>query len=172
MNRRHLALFLSGYAALVLIAPLGYVLPTFVPLPDLVLLVTLYLAVAVKGSPSAGLACAVGLGYLADLFSGAPRGLYSLTLGITYFVVRGLSARLYLRGKLSQMLVAGVVSLGTSLILVGLEVALNPHATWAMLHPAPGSALATAVVAPPVFWLLWNLDRKMAPEISFEGVFR
>ena len=78
----------------------------------------------------------LGLGYLADLFSGAPRGLFSLTLGICYFVVRGLSTRLYLRGKLSQMAVAFVVSLATSVLLVGLEVALSRHATWAMLHPA------------------------------------
>jgi hypothetical protein len=70
------------------------------------------------------------------------------------------------------MLVAGIVSLATSALLIGLEVALNPHATWAMLHPAPGSALATALVAPLMFWLLWNVDRKMAPEVSFEGVFR
>jgi len=172
MNRRHVALFLAGYASLVLVAPLGYLMPAVLPLPDLVLLVVLYLAVAVKGSPSAGLACAVGLGYLADLFSGAPRGLYSLTLGICYFVVRGLSARLYLRGKLSQMLVSGIVSLATSTLLVGLEVALNPHATWAMLSPAPKTALATALVSPVVLWLLWTLDRKMAPEVSFEGVFR
>lgn len=165
-------LFLMGYAMLLMVAPMGYLMPVEIPMPDLALLVILYLALAVKGSPSAGAACAVGLGYLSDLFSGAPRGLYSLTFVLCYFVVRGLSARLYLRGKLSQMLASFIASLATSVLLVGLEVVLSRHATWAMIHPALGSALVTGLVAPFMFWLLWSIDKKLAPEITYEGVFR
>lgn len=172
MNRRHIVLFAEGYLGLVLLAPLRHLLPWDVPFPDLVLLAVLYAALAVKGSFAAGAAVAVGLGYLSDLFTGAPKGLYSLTLGICYFSVRGMSAQLYVRGKLSQVFVAFLVSMGTGVMQVVLTVVLGEYSLIPLLKAAFGTAVATGLVSPVVFWVLWSMDRKVAPEVIFEGFFR
>jgi rod shape-determining protein MreD len=172
MNRRHVVLFLAGYAGLVLLAPLRHLLPWDVPFPDLVLLVVLYAALALKGSTAAGAAVAVGLGYLSDLFTGAPKGLYSLSLGVCYFAVRGMSARLYVRGKLAQAFVAFVVCMATGIMQVALTVVLGQYSFIPLFKLALGTALATGVCAPAVFWALWSLDRKVAPEVTFEGIFK
>ncbi|MCD6498151.1 MAG: rod shape-determining protein MreD [Deltaproteobacteria bacterium] len=172
MNRRHVALFLAGYVSLLILTPIRQLISYPIPFPDVVLLVVIYLALAVKGSPSAGVAVAVALGYMADLFSGAPKGVYSLSLGVCYFAVRGLSARLYFRGKLSQAIVALLVSVVTALMQIGLVALLGPYSFWTLLTAALATAVATAIVAPPVFWILIRLDRRVAPEIVLEGLAR
>lgn len=172
MNRRHVVLLAEGYAGLVLLAPLRQLLPWDVPFPDIILLAVVYTALAVKGSFAAGAAVAVGLGYLLDLFTGAPKGLYSLTLGVCYFAVRGLSANLYVRGKLSQVFVAFAVSLATGVVQVFLTVVLGEYSFIPLFKSALGTATATAVCAPLFFWIFWSTDRKVAPEVTFEGIFR
>lgn len=172
MNRRHVVLFTEGYLGLVLLAPLNHLLPWKIPFPDLVLLTVLYTALAVKGSFAAGAAVAVGLGYLADLFTGAPKGLYSLTLGICYFTLRSMSARLYVRGKFSQVMVAFFVAMGVGIVQVIMTAFIGEYSFFPLLKSAFGCAVATALCSPFVFWVLWSMDRKVAPEIIFEGFFR
>ena len=172
MNRRHLALLAFGYLGVVLLTPLRQLVPQVVPFPDLGLLVVLYAAAVVKGSPSAGAAVAVGLGYVADLAAGAPKGLSSLTFGAAYFLLRALGARVYLGRTASQLLTSFLLAaaVGTSQAL--LLAATAPYGLWFLWKASLATAAATAAVAPVVLGLLRRLDRRVAPEVILEGGLR
>ena len=53
-------MLLVGFLTMVVLAPIGRVLPSWLPLPSIPVLVTLYLALGIRGSHSAGAACASG----------------------------------------------------------------------------------------------------------------
>ena len=169
---RLLAMFGAAYLTMILLSPLGRLLPPWLPLPSVPVLATLYLALGVRGSPSAGAACAAAIGYVTDLLAGAPKGTYILALLIVYFTVRGLSSRLYVQGRLSQVGVAFAASLLCSLLAVAIHVALPPRGSWSALSAAPAVAAMTAAIAAPFFYFLWRIDRRVAREAAAEGVFR
>jgi rod shape-determining protein MreD len=169
---RLMAMLLAGFLTMVVLAPIGRVLPSWLPLPSIPVLVTLYLALGVRGSHSAGAACAAALGYVTDLLAGAPKGTYILALLIVYFTVRGLSSRLYVQGRLSQIGVSFAASLFAAALAVSIHVALPPRGAWSALRLAPAEAAMTAALAAPYFYLLWRLDRRVAREAATEGVFR
>ena len=172
MNRRHAALFLAGYLALVLLTPLRQLVPPEIPFPSVGILVVLYVAVVLRGSPSAGAAVAVALGYVADLAEGAPKGLSSLTFGGAYFVLRAMSGRIYLGRAASQVLTSLLLALGVGLAQSALLTATAPYGLWFLVREAFWTALATASVAPIAIGLLRRLDRRVAPEVILEGGLR
>jgi len=181
MSRR-LILLLATYLCLVVLAPLwhaaaaglGRLQPwaANLPLPNLAVLGTLYLALGVRGSPSGSAAAVAALGYLMDLLTGAPKGMHVLSLLLVYFLVRASSRRLYVHGRLSQMGLALVATLVHSTIGVALHVALPPRGEWSILAYAPVEAGVTAALAPLGFYLLWRLDRRVTRDMTSEGVFR
>lgn len=165
-------ILLAGFFTMVVLAPIGRVLPSWLPLPSIPVLVTLYLALGVRGSHASGAACAASLGYVTDLLAGAPKGTYILALLIVYFTVRGLSSRLYVQGRLSQIGVAFAASLFCAVLAVSIHVALPPRGSWSTLSLAPAEAAMTAALAAPYFYFLWRTDRRVAREAGTEGVFR
>lgn len=181
MSRR-LGLFAAGVLGVLLLAPLwravmeglAPLLPwaRHLPMPSLPVLVTLYLALGVRGSPSAGAAAAAGLGYVTDLLVGAPKGTYILGLLLVYFLIRAFSSRLYVQGRLSQIGVTFGATLFTGFVVVAIHVALPPRGSWSTLVQAPIEAGITAATAPLAFYLLWRLDRRLGREAAAEGVFR
>ncbi len=179
---RILGLCVSGYLGIIVLAPLWHAatralsawLPWLrnLPMPNLAVLVTLYLALAVRDKPSAGAAGAAAIGYLTDLLSGAPKGTHILSLLLVYFAIRGMSSRLYVRGRLSQIGVAFLAALFHAMTVVAIHVALPPRGQWSTLAYAPVEAGMTGAVAPLIFYLFWRLDRRLAREAATEGVFR
>ena len=172
MNRRHAALIVAGFLGLVLLTPLKELVGKDVPFPDVALLVILYTAAMVKGSWAAGGAVAVFVGYLADLFAGGPKGIYSLTFGLCFFGVKLLGARLSFRGKVAQILSTGLMALVTAVAQSAMAAAAGPYPFWMSLKRSLATVVVTALFAPVVFSLLHRLDRKMAPEIVLEGSLR
>lgn len=172
MNRRHVALTVAGFLGLVILTPLKELVGHDLPFPDFALIVVLYTASRVKGSWAAGGAVAVFVGYLADLFSGAPKGLYGLTLGLAYFGVRLLGTRMSFRGKLSQVLSTALVGLVACPAQAALAAAAGPYPFWGSIQSALATVVVTALVAPLGFSLLERLDRRMAPEIVLGGSLR
>jgi len=164
--------FVAGFLALALLAPIARLVPPPWPVPNVPVLITLYVALGVRGSPSAGAACAGTLGYVTDLLTGAPKGTHVLALLLLYFIVRGLSSRLFVQGRPAQMGTAFAATLASAFVVVAIHMALPPRGAWSTLILAPGEALMTAVVAPVAFALLWRLDRRVARESAGEGVFR
>lgn len=181
MSRR-LILLLATYLCVVVLSPLwhtatiglGRLQPwaANLPLPNLAVLATLYLALGVRSSPSTSAASVAVLGYLMDLLTGAPKGMHVLSLLLVYFLVRASSRRLYVQGRLTQMGIALVATLVHATIGVTLHVALPPHGEWSILAYAPVEAGITAAVAPLAFYLLWRLDRRVTRNLASEGVFR
>ncbi len=181
MSRR-LVLLLTTYLCVVILAPLwhaaaaglGQLQPwaANLPLPNLAVLATLYLALGVRGSPSTSAASVAVLGYLMDLLTGAPKGMHVLTLLLVYFLVLASSRRLYVQGRLTQMGIALVATGIHATIGVALHVALPPRGEWSILAYAPVEAGVTAAVAPLGFYLLWRLDRRVTRNMVSEGVFR
>ena len=179
---RRFGSFAAGYLGTILLAPLwralmeglsyGLSWARHLPMPSLAVLVTLYLALGVRGSPSAGAAAAGALGYVTDLLSGAPKGTHMLALLLVYFLIRAFSSRLYVQGRLSQIAVTFAATLFASLVVVAVHVALPPRGSWSTLVLAPIEAGVTAAFAPLAFSLLWRLDRRLAREVVAEGVFR
>ncbi|MDY0000130.1 MAG: rod shape-determining protein MreD [Polyangia bacterium] len=181
MTRRN-GIFAAGFLGTILLAPLwrslmegaalGMPWARHTPMPSLPVLATMYLALGVRGSPSAGAATAGALGYVTDLVSGAPRGTYMLALLIVYFLIRAFSSRLYVQGRLAQIAVSFAATLLTGIVVVAVHVALPPRGSWSTIGMAPIEAGVTAVTAPLVFSLLWRLDRRLARGVVAEGVFR
>lgn len=179
---RRLGLFAAGYLGMILLGPLwralmegiahGLPWARHLPMPSLAVLVTLYLALGVRGSPSAGAATCGALGYVTDLLSGAPRGTHMLALLLVYFLILAFSSRLYVQGRLSQIAVTFAATLFTGLVVVAVHVALPPRGSWSTLVQAPIEAGVTAALAPLVYSLLWRLDRRLTREGMTEGVFR
>lgn len=180
--RRQLGIFGVGFVGLILLAPLWRMLMSglalvwpwarHLPLPNLSVLVTLYLALGVRGSHSTGAATAAAMGYVTDLLTGAPKGTHILSLLVLYFLVRAFSSRLYVQGRLSQMGVTFAGTLLCSFLVVATHVALPPRGSWSTLTQAPIEAGITAALAPLAFFLLWRVDRRLAREAVAEGVFR
>lgn len=110
-----------------------------------------------------GLAVAVALGYVEDLHQGAPVGVLSLAFALTWLLLWWTAGRIAVRGWAMRALVSllAVVLLDaiTMLILLVLAdtFAIRGESLLAMLVGLRWHALATLLVAPPVWALLQRI---------------
>jgi rod shape-determining protein MreD len=93
--------------------------------PDIVLILTLYLAFSYP-MVSGGI-LAFFMGYLMDLFSGNPFGLYTFSRPFIFCVARLFKDRFYLEGFLSQFLFVFFLALIEGFLILILLKALNPN---------------------------------------------
>jgi rod shape-determining protein MreD len=152
---QNLAIVCLGFFFLVLQTTLATVIPTYAMGPNMVLPIALYLGISQEIQIVRGAITAFALGYLLDSFSGNPIGLQTFVIVSTFMVARGAGLRLFLRGALSQILMAFVMSLNAGVIALtlpaifeGLSPVSSYHQTLLMLL---GSALVTALLTPPIF---------------------
>jgi rod shape-determining protein MreD len=173
MNR-YTALFLFTFGVLLLEPLLLFAVPLFsFSVPELGLIAVIYCAHGVRGSLSNGAAVALGIGYLTDLYSGAPVGMHALVYVLVYFLVRATFGRILGRALWLQVLFGALPSGVAGLLVISIEQWLNPVAhSWAMLGRLPWQMLVTGLFAPPFFWVLWRVDRMASYEVSSEGVFK
>ena len=127
--------------------------------PDLMLVFTLGLGLHTGGS--FGLVLAFLCGFAVDALSGAPLGLFALLRGTACATTRALDGALYLRaGGPWAVFVIGYTL--ADLALMGLLLRwLAPEAALAwgdLALRAPGTALATGLVAAPLLALLRRID--------------
>jgi rod shape-determining protein MreD len=160
---RGLIFILVGYAALVVTGALMTVVPWHL-VPEVTLLVVLYLGLGGRGAPSGFVGVALVLGWLTDLFSGAPRGLHALSLGLLMIAARGVSNRLLVATRWQVLLVTWIAAIGHGALLILLASPLYEGELWRALRRVPLSTAVTALCAPLVFGLLTRLDRKLAPD--------
>jgi rod shape-determining protein MreD len=92
--------------------------------PDIVLILTLYLGLSYP-MVSGGI-FAFFLGYLMDLFSGNPFGLYTFSRPLIFCVAHFFKDRFYLEGFLSQFLFTFSSALIEGFLILILLTALNP----------------------------------------------
>ncbi len=154
--KRHGLLLLTGIVFLTVQATLFVYLPIQRIRPDIVLILIIHWGLILR--PVSGGLHVLFLGYLMDLFSGNPFGLYTFTRLLLFYLVQLFKSRFYLERILSQSLFVFLFALLEGLIILALLSALNP-APLRNLYPLfftlylPQSLL-TAIIAPVVFFLL------------------
>jgi len=161
---RAVAFLVAAYVTLIAIAALDMLLPVRSWVPEAVLLMVLYVGLTARGSAAGNVALALSLGYLLDLFSGAPRGLHALTYGVVMVVALGASSRLLVSSRWQQVVVAGLVSLGHGALLVALSSTMYDGEALQALRVLPLTALGTALAAPLAFALFRRLDKRLSPD--------
>lgn len=122
--------------------------------PSLVLPLVIYLGVHELSMPRGALIAFV-LGYLIDVFSGAPLGLFAFVLVSVWWLSRIAGVRLTAQTKLTQMTLAFIFALieaGIVLMLLAIFGA-DAHRPVELVGIAVPHALATAIFAPFVFAL-------------------
>jgi len=161
---RVLRLLTFGIVALFAQSTLLAFCPVRDPLPELVLVVVLFVATADVPVPW-GVALALAIGYLFDLLSGTPVGLHSLLFEILYLAGRWIQRRFFLAGVLFEVtLAAGAVWLAAAAV-VALRLLAQGHPPANLGSIALSTLLrsiGTGIVAPAVFWLgnRWAVGRK------------
>ncbi|HTO55717.1 MAG TPA: rod shape-determining protein MreD [Myxococcota bacterium] len=141
------------------------VLPTLVQ-PDLVLVYAL--ALGLRGGGVQGLVLAFGAGFIEDVLSASPPGLFALLCGTACAATRLLDRALYLRAAAPW---AGYVAIYTlaNFALVGAAqrmFAPGSEIAWSdLLARAPGAAITTALCAAP----LLHIFRRLLVEADRDG---
>lgn len=167
------AFILLGYALMVLVSALGALSPVRLPLPEIGLLVVLYLGLSARGPLPTHLGVALLLGYFTDVLGGAPRGLHALSLAVMMLVARGASSRLLVARRWQEVLVTLLASFGHGIFVAALiapqsggDGALAAAPIWTpgwgeRLAALPGPAIASALMAPLFFAVALRLDRRL-----------
>jgi rod shape-determining protein MreD len=162
---RGLTFIVVGHLLLILTGSLRALLPFTLPVPDVALIVILYLGLGGRGAPSAHAGVALILGYLTDLMSGAPRGLHALSFVIVMLLARAGASRLMVSRVWQEMVVTFAVALGHGALVIALASPMYDGEALSALRQVPLTALMTAlVVAPLLFRFFRRVDRKLAPD--------
>lgn len=152
---RNTAFLALGFALLIiqsnlfrLIDPLHAAIAT----PSLLLPLVVFMGVH-EYSIARGAALAFTLGYLLDVFAGAPVGLFTFISVATFVIARVAGVRLAAQTLLTKIALAFVFSLLESIVVVALTAifANDPHRARALALLVPSHAITTSALAPFVF---------------------
>jgi rod shape-determining protein MreD len=162
--QRAIVMVLVTYVGLMVTSSLQTILPWHLPTPEVALLVVLYLGLGGRGTAPGHVAVALILGYLADLFAGAPKGLSSLTLGVAMVLARAASSRLDVTTAWHTMVITLFATAAHGLLLLAIASSMYAGDAAASLRLVPTTAIATALVAPWAFSFLRRIDRRLQPD--------
>ncbi len=160
---RGLAYLVVGWLLIAIVGGLADVFMLTVMLPATSVVVMTHVAFSRAAPLPFGLALAIAFGYLEDLHQGAPVGTLTLAYALAYLGLSWASGRFHVGGWPTRMLSAFaavvVVDLLTAGILLGLAgpLELRRDAMLNSLWDVRWHALATALVAPPVWTLFERL---------------
>jgi cell shape-determining protein MreD len=170
-----------GWLLIAVVGGLADVLELTLVLPSTSACIVAHVAFSRARSIPFGLVVAISLGYLEDLHQGAPVGTLTLAHAIALLALHWTSGRLQLSGWVMR---AGVCALAVALVdlltlgvLFGLADALAVHraAVIAAASKLHWHALATVLVAPPVWGLLdrafaaLSLDDRPQGQVYWKG---
>ncbi len=127
--------------------------------PDLVLIFAL--AMGLRAAATQGLVLAFGMGFVFDVLSGSPPGLYALLRGTAAAATRLLDRALYLRAALPWAIYVAGYAVFDWILLGGALRLFAPDAslTWSELAlRVPGSAILTTLIAAPLLAVFMRLD--------------
>jgi rod shape-determining protein MreD len=175
---RTATIVLVAYLMCVAVAALWRLVPWIADaVPDLGALTAAYLGLTARRQVSPAIGGAIVLGYLIDLISGAPPGLFALVLGLTTLVARAVQQRILVRGAVISVAFSAFVAL-TAGVLACLvrELYRVPVAPFGVeLRHVAGVTVATAVVGPLVWRVFRRIDAAFARthrerEAALEGI--
>ena len=163
---RTATLVLVAYALCVIIGAVWRLLPGPVhdAIPDLGALTAAYLGLTARGNVAPAVGGAIVLGYLVDLITGAPPGLFALVLAFTTLVARTVQQRIYVRGAAMTIAFSAFVAVVAALLAIAVKGIYHmPRATFALeLRHVALVAVATAVIGPPVLRAFRRIDAAYA----------
>ena len=160
----------AGLGLVLLQVLLASVLPSPIR-PDLVLVFAL--ALGLRSGGTTGLLLAFALGFLVDVLSGAPPGLFALLRGTACTATRALDRALYLRAPGPWVAyVVGYTIVDAVLMGLALHVFMPEGALgWgAVLGQLPGQVVMMAIVAAPLLMLFLHLDVAGEPDGRSSGL--
>ena len=157
---RGFAYVVFGWLLLAVVGGLAEVFGITVMLPATSAVVITHVAFARGPTLPIGLAVGIALGYLEDLHQGAPVGTLTLAYGLAFLALRWFSGRFHVGGlpmravaSLGAIVLVDLLTLGI-LVALAEPLGLRREALWSSLAAARWHALATLLVAPPVWALL------------------
>jgi rod shape-determining protein MreD len=162
---RDLLLLSLGFFLILVQGALGAVIDLGVLMPNPVLPVVIYLAMASDISLARGAVLSFVLGFLFDSATGNAMGLFTFVHEASYLVARGAGFRLLMRGRLSQMLITGAAAVVGSVTLIALRSIFRPAVQIEIANPRHTalavvvSALATGALAPVIYQLVRRVDQ-------------
>lgn len=161
---RDLSLVALGFVLILLLAALGAVVDVGVMMPNPVLPIVLYLAMATDTSLARGAAVSFVLGFLLDGATGNAMGLFTFVMVASFLAARGAGFRLLVRGRVSQVLAtAATCAIGTGVLLALRSIfrASAPFEATSVRHMAAAvlsPALCTGAIAPFLYQLVQRID--------------
>lgn len=152
---RNTAFLALGFALLVIQSNLFRLVDALhlaIATPSLLLPLVVFMGVH-EYSISRGAALSFILGYLLDLFTAAPLGLFTFISVATFIVARFAGVRLAAQTLLTKVALAFAFALLESVVIVALTAIFgnDPHRARSLALLVPSHALATAAFAPFVF---------------------
>lgn len=163
------ALKLVGFGlVLLLVQALGVTLLPESLRPDPMLVFAL--AMGLRAAGTGGLLLAFLAGFAVDALSGAPLGLFALLRGTACAATRVAGQALYLRATLPWALYVLAYAIADALLLGACLrwFAEDASLLWGtLLWRAPGTALATALLAAPLLAVFCRLDADPGREAGF-----
>lgn len=137
--------------------------PVHIVTPAAGLLVVLYAAFSERWSLSSAAIFAFVLGYLFDLVSGAPLGVHAFVYLVISLLARVLSTRVVMRGVILSAGIGFVATLLAGLFVIVVRAQVNPEGGYEGVREIPLEALLTGLFAPPVIWMLRQLEGRLDP---------
>ena len=157
---RTATIVLAAYLLCAVVAATWRVLPWIVDaIPDVGALTAAYLGLTARRQVSPAIGGGLVLGYLIDLISGAPPGLFSLVLALTTLAARAIKQRILVRGAAISIAFSAFVALISGALALIVRVACRMEsATFAIeLSHVAQVTIATAILGP----LVWRMFRRI-----------
>lgn len=151
---------LVAYLACVLVASFWRLLPWVDDaIPDIGALSAAYLGLTARRQVSPAIGGAIVLGYLVDLISGVPPGLFALVFALTTLVARAVQQRILVRGATLSIAFSAFVALAANVLaLVARLIYGMPSASFAVeLQHVALVTVSTAILGP----LVWRMFRRI-----------
>jgi len=157
---RTATIVLVAYLVCVVVATIWRLLPWLADaIPDVGALTAAYLGLTARRQVSPAIGGAIVLGYLTDLISGAPPGLFALVLALTTLIARAVQQRILVRGAAISIAFSAFIALVAGVLALIVRVLYRmPSAAFTVeLQHVAGVTLATAILGP----LVWRTFRRI-----------
>lgn len=157
---RTATIVLAAYVLCTVVAAIWRLLPWIGDaIPDIGALTAAYLGLTARRQVSPAIGGAVVLGYLIDLISGAPPGLFALVLALTTLIARAIQQRILVRGAAISIAFSAFVAVisGTIALLVRVASRMASAAFAIELSHVAQVTIATAILGP----LVWRMFRRI-----------
>jgi rod shape-determining protein MreD len=136
------------------------------------ILVVLYAAFSQQWSLSSVAVLAFVVGYLFDLVSGAPLGVHAFVYVMISQFARLLTTRLVVRGFVLTAGAAFVAALLGGVLVIVVRAQVSPEGGYDGLGQVPIEGLITGLFAPPILWLLNQIEGRLDPARLRVGLAR